>query len=702
MGATSTCVSGGRSGVIRAIASWTRCSATCMSVPHSKFAESSVDPREVVERTSRIPGSGSSACSSGRVTLGIMRAAGSWPDVGDDLDDRKGDRGKDRQRHAGHDEPAGDGEQPHDHHDREGAVVRPVEQAHGRAATAAPSGRPTWPADDDRLSGRELRRGDLRSGGAAQPRRHVDPVGLAAVDEGDPGGAREVVAHERRVGNHDGVAVLGDGDARRSEEAEGRHAGESAQVHADRDGEVGRVGAGQDVVDGSARSASVRPAHLDRDGLAGADPREVALGHVDEEHDGARVGDRRGSPARRTGGRRARRRARGRCRPRARSSGARTRPRSASSRARAASARSASVFASRSIWRAPASAASLSRETIVPRMSPRWIAVAVRDRELGERAGKRRADLLLRERGRPARAGDDVGEGRPRSLGDLDGDRGRREDRRAGASAAGSARQAASVRASRTTGVSSRRAPAQGDGIGHAVARDRLAAANGGFHARRNARRGPRGRWPRRPGIGSARRGRSRARREPRARGSRSACRGGRAPSAPSPSARRASRRSTSRARRDCCSAEVGLRDAGPRRAGVPDVPDEPEGEGVPGVAPEAVPELGAVRMGRVVGPEARVAAGRPGAGAVSACAMMVSASAERADASADADFRSVLPGAAGSPARGASGRGRGTSSRAPVGSRPISSFSDRRASSRRCSAVGERRLLERRRGPPS
>ena len=191
-------------------------------------------------------------------------------------------------------------------------------EAHGRAATAAPSGSPTWPADDDELSGRELRRGDLRAGRAAQPGRHVDPVGLAAVDEGDPGCAREVVAHERRVGNHHGVAVLGDGDARRAEEAERRDAGQGAQVHADRDGEVGGVGARQDVVDGSAEAVRAS-GHLDRDGLARGGP---APGRSASRRRGTRWRRRRrssGSPARRTGGRRGRRRARERCRPRARS-----------------------------------------------------------------------------------------------------------------------------------------------------------------------------------------------------------------------------------------------------------------------------------------------------------------------------------------------------------------------------------------------
>jgi hypothetical protein len=50
-----------------------------MSVPHSNSAVSSEDPRDVVERTERMPGTRSSASSSGRVTVGIMRAAGSSP-----------------------------------------------------------------------------------------------------------------------------------------------------------------------------------------------------------------------------------------------------------------------------------------------------------------------------------------------------------------------------------------------------------------------------------------------------------------------------------------------------------------------------------------------------------------------------------------------------------------------------------------------
>ncbi len=50
-----------------------------MSVPQVNCAESSADPREVVERTSSMPGTRSNASSSGRVTVGITCMAGSSP-----------------------------------------------------------------------------------------------------------------------------------------------------------------------------------------------------------------------------------------------------------------------------------------------------------------------------------------------------------------------------------------------------------------------------------------------------------------------------------------------------------------------------------------------------------------------------------------------------------------------------------------------
>ncbi len=76
---TSTAIPAGRSGLTRATSASTRCSATCMSVPQAKRAVISVEPREVRERTVRIPGTRETASSSGRVTVGIMRAAGSSP-----------------------------------------------------------------------------------------------------------------------------------------------------------------------------------------------------------------------------------------------------------------------------------------------------------------------------------------------------------------------------------------------------------------------------------------------------------------------------------------------------------------------------------------------------------------------------------------------------------------------------------------------
>ncbi len=76
---TSMCVSDGRSGWIRCVSPCTRSSATCMSVPQPNCAVISVDPRDVSERTRITPGTRRIASSSGRVTVGIMRAAGSSP-----------------------------------------------------------------------------------------------------------------------------------------------------------------------------------------------------------------------------------------------------------------------------------------------------------------------------------------------------------------------------------------------------------------------------------------------------------------------------------------------------------------------------------------------------------------------------------------------------------------------------------------------
>ena len=51
-----------------------------MSVPQENSAEISVEPREVMERTSSMPGTRRMASSSGRVTVGIIWAAGSSPE----------------------------------------------------------------------------------------------------------------------------------------------------------------------------------------------------------------------------------------------------------------------------------------------------------------------------------------------------------------------------------------------------------------------------------------------------------------------------------------------------------------------------------------------------------------------------------------------------------------------------------------------
>ena len=76
-----------------------------MSVDGSNCAEISVAPRNVVDRTRRMPGTSISACSIGRVTVSIIVRAGGRPAVADDNDARKHERRIDvaGQREAGHD-----------------------------------------------------------------------------------------------------------------------------------------------------------------------------------------------------------------------------------------------------------------------------------------------------------------------------------------------------------------------------------------------------------------------------------------------------------------------------------------------------------------------------------------------------------------------------------------------------------------------
>ena len=50
-----------------------------MSAPGSNWAEISVEPRKVVERTRRMPGTSITTCSMGRVTPSSIERAGSVP-----------------------------------------------------------------------------------------------------------------------------------------------------------------------------------------------------------------------------------------------------------------------------------------------------------------------------------------------------------------------------------------------------------------------------------------------------------------------------------------------------------------------------------------------------------------------------------------------------------------------------------------------
>jgi hypothetical protein len=66
---------------VRSSATWfcTCCSAWMMSARGSNWAEISVAPRKVVERTRRMPGTSMMACSMGRATVSIMERAGRVP-----------------------------------------------------------------------------------------------------------------------------------------------------------------------------------------------------------------------------------------------------------------------------------------------------------------------------------------------------------------------------------------------------------------------------------------------------------------------------------------------------------------------------------------------------------------------------------------------------------------------------------------------
>lgn len=91
---TSTVVDGGSPGSIRCTSACTRCTATCMLVPQANCAEISLDPREVTERTSCIPGTRRIASSRGRVAVGIIVAAGSLPTLAITLTSGKVTSGK--------------------------------------------------------------------------------------------------------------------------------------------------------------------------------------------------------------------------------------------------------------------------------------------------------------------------------------------------------------------------------------------------------------------------------------------------------------------------------------------------------------------------------------------------------------------------------------------------------------------------------
>ena len=114
-----------------------------MSVPQANSALISEEPREVVDTTRWIPGTRSTACSSGRVTVGIMRAAGSSPTSAITLTMGKVTAGKIAEgwRRAAKTPPATRAASS-----RKIAAARACDRSsevHGRIASGVPSSRPT-------------------------------------------------------------------------------------------------------------------------------------------------------------------------------------------------------------------------------------------------------------------------------------------------------------------------------------------------------------------------------------------------------------------------------------------------------------------------------------------------------------------------------------------------------------------------------
>src|SRR6202162_5149960 len=289
---TSIFASEGRSGRIRATSASTRCLVTCMSVPQAKFAVISVEPREVVDSTRPTPGTRRIASSRGRVTVGIIHAAGSSPASAMTLIRGNVTEGK-----------IEDGSRI--------AIITPaaaritarrpiaVERSRENRMTFTgsrldrddlPLRQADQPRHDDRLTVRERWRDDLGSTGVLHTGNDVDPVRLAIRRQADPRDAGHVVAKHGGV-RYDGCAgPFSDEDARGPEEADRPPPGRAGEVHANLSREVRGVGAGQNGMDG-AGDGRAPSGKLDRGLLARKDAEQIRLRDVGQENERGGVGD---------------------------------------------------------------------------------------------------------------------------------------------------------------------------------------------------------------------------------------------------------------------------------------------------------------------------------------------------------------------------------------------------------------------------
>ena len=113
-----------------------------MSVAGSNCAEISVAPRNVRDRTRRMPGTSISACSIGRVTVSVIDCRRRRAGVRDDDDARELQRRIDAARQREARNRAGDDEERRQQQDGAGLPERDAGGIHCSTVTFAPSGSP--------------------------------------------------------------------------------------------------------------------------------------------------------------------------------------------------------------------------------------------------------------------------------------------------------------------------------------------------------------------------------------------------------------------------------------------------------------------------------------------------------------------------------------------------------------------------------